>query len=82
MRGTRPHKNVWLCRMTITHRDGWKERYISGVFASQDAAVRLTREWLDPHHGEPKESRWDDGDVYLTYPSGNKAVIQRYPVQV
>lgn len=81
-RGSKPHKHVWLARATIPHKGGWHESYISGVFASQEAAVRLTRERLDARHGEPTESRWDDGDVYLYYPSGNKVVIQRYAVVV
>jgi hypothetical protein len=81
MRGTKPHKSVWVCYLTIPHANGHQERYISGVFASQESGVRLTREWLDPNHGDPRVTP-DGHDTYLVWPSGNRARINRYQVQV
>jgi hypothetical protein len=80
-RGTKPHKTVWVCQLTIPHRNGAQERYVSGVFASRDAAVHLSREWLDPHHGQAKVVLHDDS-AYLEWPSGNRMTVARHPVNV
>jgi hypothetical protein len=80
MRGTKPHKTVWLCETSIPHRSGWTEKYISGVYASRDGAVEGNCLWLTPHHGEPTVSV-DDDSAYIRYPSGNSARIWRMPVQ-
>src|SRR6187455_1769357 len=85
MRGTKPHKNVWIGRCRIPHPNGHVEDFICGVFADRETAARVLRsqgEWQG--HGPFEEARYDyDGDIYLYDATGNRRyTIQRYEVHI
>jgi hypothetical protein len=85
MRGSKPHKHVWIAHCQIPHPNGHVEKFISGVFAERELAARVCREegeWGG--HGPFEEARYDfDGDIYLYDKTGNRRyTIQRHEVEI
>jgi hypothetical protein len=83
MRGTKPHKTVWIAHQFCHHRNGWEERWIGGVYADRETAVEASIAFNEIR-GPLKVSHWEfDGDCYIYDSDGKRLVIiQRHKVLV